>query len=275
MEKFRLQMAARRSVDGNSFAAVLLGGGMDLNVRGTHGREAVLDDVAGEFGLVAITTEMTEENVFEICRNQICEDSGSGIIAEVPMTTHDALLDAPGAAKIVLEEFHVMIGFEDEDVGGTNAFHDELGGVTEIGEETDLTTVGPKHEANRIVSIVRDGESVHADIAEFKGSAGREETKIEFGGFELKFDSFPGEAIAVDGNGELVAERAEAVGVIGMLVSEENAVQRFWSTADLGEALADLFGAKAGIDEEAGIAILKVGAITVGAAAKDGELNRH
>ena len=34
----------------------------------------------------------------------------------------DALLEAPGAVRAILEEFDIVIGFEDQDVGGAGAF---------------------------------------------------------------------------------------------------------------------------------------------------------
>ena len=121
---------------------------------------------------------------------------------------------------------------------------------------------------------MRDGECFHRDFAEFKSSAGVEETKIEPSGLELEFDRLLGEAIAVNGDGQFVAERTEAVGVVGMFVREENAAQTFGCATDLREAFADLFGTETGIDQETGVAGLEVGAIAVGTTAENRELNR-
>jgi hypothetical protein len=147
--------------------------------------------------------------------------------------------------------------------------------VTEIGEEADFAAVGAKHEANGIVGIVGNGKRFNANLADFESGTGAEKAQMEFGGFKLKFDRFLGEAIAENGDGKLVAESAEAVGMVGMFVSKENAAETFGSPTDLRETFANLFGAETGIDEKTGIAILEVGAIAVGAAAKDRELNRH
>ena len=121
---------------------------------------------------------------------------------------------------------------------------------------------------------MRDGKCFHRDFAEFKGRAGVEEAKIESGAFELEFDCFLGETIAVNGDGQFVAERAETVRVISMFVREENAAKTFGRATDLGEAFADLFGTKTGVDQEPSVAGLEVGAIAVGTTAKDRELNR-
>src|SRR5687768_10807245 len=113
---------------------------------GADGIKAILNDGAGEFGFVAVAAEMAEVNVLKICGDKLSEDGCSRFIAEMPVTTHDSLFDAPRTAKIVLQQLHVVVCFENEDVGRANPFHDELGGVTEISEETDATTVRAQHK---------------------------------------------------------------------------------------------------------------------------------
>ena len=168
-----------------------------------------------------------------------------------------------------------MIRFEHEDVRLTNAFLDEFGSVTEIGKKTDFGTVRAQHKTDGIVGVVRNGERFDTDIADFEGSAGAEKAEIEFGGFELKFDRFLGEAITKNRDGQFIAERAETVGVIGMLVGEQDAAETFGSATDLREALANLFRAKSGVDEETRVAVFEVSAISVRSTAKDRELYRQ
>jgi hypothetical protein len=75
-----------------------------------------LDGGSRKFRFVTIAAEVTQENVLQIGSDQIGEDIRGGIIAEVTVAAHDALFDAPRAAGVVLQEFHVVVGFEDEDV---------------------------------------------------------------------------------------------------------------------------------------------------------------
>ena len=256
--------------------------------RGIHARvgranlvEAVLDRALGEFGTVTVAAEVAEVDVLEIGGHEIGEDGGGGVVAEVAVATHDALLHAPGAFEVILQHFHVVICFQHQDVGVADAFHHELRGVAEIGEETDFDAVAAEGETDGIVGVVRDGKSFDPDIADFEGGAGAEEAEIEFNiffrpiVFELKFDGFLGEAIAVNGNGQLAAERAEAVGVVGVLVREEDAAEAFGRAADLREAFANLFRAEAGIDQEPRVTAFEIGAIAIGTAAQDRELNRN
>jgi len=63
--------------------------------------------------------------------------------------------------------------------------------------------------------------------------------------------------------------------VVGVLVREENAAESFGRAADLGETFANLFRAEPGIDQEARVTALEIGAIAIGTAAQDRELNRN
>ena len=49
-------------------------------MRGTHRIEAILDDGAGKFGLVAVAAEMAQVNVLKISGNKFCKDSGGGFV---------------------------------------------------------------------------------------------------------------------------------------------------------------------------------------------------
>ena len=277
MEKFRLQKTgvARGAFHDESLTALILGSGVHTNMSGANRIEAVLNGRACELRLITVAAQMPQENVLKIRGDKIRENSGRGLVAEMSMAAHDPLFDAPWTSNIVLQQLHVVIRFQNEDVGRTDSLHHQLGGVAKICKKADLTSISAEHETDWIVGIMRDGESFHANIANFEGGPSAENAEIESSGFKLKLDRFLGESITENGNGELVAERAKTVGVVGVFVREKNAAKTFGSASDLREAFADLFGAKTGIDQEAGFSIFQVGAIAVGTTAEDRELNRH
>ena len=64
-------------------------------MRRANGVETVLNGAAGEFGLVTVATEMTEINMFQFGSDEIGKNGRGGVVAEMTMATHDALLDAP------------------------------------------------------------------------------------------------------------------------------------------------------------------------------------
>ena len=68
---------------------------------------------------------------------------------------------------------------------------------------------------------------------------------------------------------------SQALDMVAVLVGDEDAGEIFRGAADGGEALADLAEAEARIDQDAGFVGLHVGAIAGGAAAENGQSNRH
>lgn len=63
--------------------------------------------------------------------------------------------------------------------------------------------------------------------------------------------------------------------MIAVLVSQEDAGECFRGTPDTREAIADLASAETGVNEQARVIRLQVGAIASGAAAQNGETDRH
>src|SRR5262244_224286 len=79
----------------------------------------------------------------------------------------DALLDDPGIGAD-LEHVEIVIGFKNETIGLAKMDFDKLGHVAEIGADGDFGAVRAKREAERIGSVVGNGEGVHVNIADGK-----------------------------------------------------------------------------------------------------------
>ncbi len=185
----------------------------------------------------------------------------------------DALLETPGASGF-LQHFQIMIGFQHEDIGVANALKGEFGGVAEIGQKTDLAAGSAEHEADGIGSIMRNAECFDQDVADLKAAAGAEHAAVEFG-LELEFDGFPGKPVAINGNVEFGTETDEAVDMVRVFVSDQDAGDAFGRAANGGEALPDLAAAETGVNEDTGLGGLQVGAIAAGTAAQNSQLNGH
>ena len=82
---------------------------------------------------------------------------------------------------------------------------------------------------------------------------------------------FGRQAVAIDRNGVALGQHRQAADVVAMLVREENRLHVGHGPADGGEPQLDLFGAEPGIDEDAGVLGLEVGAVAAAATAEDGE----
>jgi hypothetical protein len=243
---------------------------MDGDMAGTDLLEAFGDGGVGELGAVTVAAEVSEVDVAEVSGNDFRGGIGGGMVAEVAVSTEDTLFGGPGAAGIFLEEFEVVVGFQDEDVGGANALDDEFGGVAEVSEEADIPGGGTEQEPDGVLGVVRNGEGIDRDIAEIEGAAGLKLSESE-GDFAVALDGFGGEAVAVDGDAEFSGEGAEAHDVVRMLVGNEDTVEGFRCTADAGEALSDLAAAEPGIDEQARFGGFQVGAVASGTAAENRE----
>ena len=174
-----------------------LRGDLDVDVRGTSLRQALAHDAMREFGTVAVAAEVAEVKMLKLGGDDLDCDFRSSFVGKMAVPAGDALFEAPGPARIILEHFQIVIRFEHKHVGGADPFTNEARGVAEIGEKTNLVPARVEHEANGIVGVVRDGKRIHAHIADIEGSAGGKDAAIEFG-FELKLDGFAREAVAVN-----------------------------------------------------------------------------
>jgi hypothetical protein len=85
----------------------------------------------------------------------------------------DALFHRPWPMGIVLQKFFVVISFDHERLHCSQAFSDQLGYVTEIGDESEAARACVKHEPERIHGVVWYGERLQRDIADRKLSASR------------------------------------------------------------------------------------------------------
>ena len=129
-------------------------------------------------------------------------------------------------------------------------------------------------KSDRIAGIMRHGERVHLDVANVESVAGAEDAPVEFG-LQQALQRVLGQPIAVNRNLQLRAQNRQTLNVIGMFVRDQNPVQTLRRPADAGQPLTDLPGAKTGIDKNPGLIRLHIGGIAAGAAAENGQLNRH
>ena len=97
-----------------------------------------------------------------------------------------------------------MIGFQHQDVGRANPFHDQSRCMAQIGQKTDVSAWRSQQKTNRVLGIMRDHESFHPDIAHLEASTGAEQPALQ-SGLKLKFEGFLRRAIAIDRDAQLFA----------------------------------------------------------------------
>jgi hypothetical protein len=190
------------------------------------------------------------------------------------MTAEDSLFDAPGAFQVVLEQLGIVIGFQDQHLGRFHPLQNQPGGMAKVSQEPDIHPGRPQEKSDWIVSVMRNAECIHADIADFEGGTGGEDSAGERR-FKLPFQRFTSQAIAINRDLEFDGELRQALDMIRVLMSEKDSLKSFRGAAKESHSLPDLPPAETGINEKTGLAGFKEGAVAVGAAPKDRKAYSH
>ena len=199
---------------------------------------------------------------------------GRGLVGEVAVPPEDALFEAPGPVRAILQHAHVVVRFEHEHVGLPDSIQDVFGDIPEVGDEPDVAAGRPEQESHRILRVVRNIKSLNGDITDFETSARFEETAIE-PRLEGAFGFLLGCPVPIDGDAEFAGDSDEALDMVAMFVGDEDGVEIFGCSPDTGKSLTDLPGTEAGVDQDSGFRRLEIGAIAGGSASQDRELNSH
>ena len=252
----------------------ILRGDFDGNMVGAEVGEALADDPAGQIRAIAVAAQVSEVDPAQVGGDDLFGHGCGGLVREMTVTAEDALFDTPGSAEIVLEHLDVVVGFQEQHMGGADTFHDEFGGMTEVGHEAEVACGGAQEEPDRILGIMGDGKGVHAHIADVERSAGVEDVPIEFEA-GLTFDRLFRRAIAVNGDLQFLAQADQAAGVVLVFMCDEDGLEAFRRPPDAGQALSDLAAAKPDVDEHASIFDFEIRAVAARAAAQDRQLDWH
>lgn len=137
------------------------------------------DDLPGQFRAIAIPAEVAEVKPSELRRNDLLDDVRGAFVREMAVPAENALLQAPGTARIVLQHLHVVIGFQKKNVRTSDAFDNKFRGVAEIGEKSNVAGLGMHEETDRIIGVMRNWKGIDADIANLEGCAGGKDLRVD------------------------------------------------------------------------------------------------
>jgi len=175
--------------------------------------------VLREFGLITFAAQVGEVKVAQFGGHDLRGGFGGGHVREMAVAAKDALLEAPRAARTILQHLHIMIGFEDEDVRGADAVEHEPGRVAEVGDEADVAARRPQKKSDRVLRVVRNLKCFDQNIGDFKARTGDEKVAVEFG-LELKFKFFFCCAVTVNRDVQLGGDSCEAGNVVAVFVCD-------------------------------------------------------
>ena len=227
-----------------------------------------------EFGAVAFSAQVAEIKTAQTGGHDRLGGIRGVFVGEMSMSAEDALFEAPRPADGVLQHFDIVVAFKDENVGGANAFDDQFGDVSQVGGEANVAAAGVQEKSNGILGVMRDGESVHCNVADFETAAGREEAAFKLG-VVLAFNCLVSGTITVKRDAQFVGEAGQTLDVIRMFVGDQDAVQTFWRATDARQTLADLPHTETRINENAGFVGFQIGAVAAGTAAQNRKINSH
>ena len=191
---------------------------------------------------------------------------------------HYALLDVPRIGTD-LQHFQIVIGFEDEEVGFAQVMFYQLGHVAEVGDDGNFFAVRAEGVADGISGVVRNRECGDFDVADYKFNSGANVFyTLDFGfwAIAIHFLNFAmGRGGEVGGTFPLAGHLREAVGVVAVLVGDEDAVHFFGARAAKSfKAPQHFFFAEPGVDEESGAPRFEQRGVARAAGRQDGYTKR-
>ena len=171
----------------------------------------------------------------------------------MPVPAHHALLDAPGIGAH-FQHVEIVIRFEQQNLHAPQVNPDGIGHISEVRSHADFDAFGMKTETDRVDSVVRDGEALYRDVAQYPAGA---RLKLLYRG--RRFHSFPfqqrsGQARHIHANRLLLFdapanEARQTRNMIRVLMRDQHRVDVFRFLADFSQPARQIFHAETRIDQ--------------------------
>jgi hypothetical protein len=232
-----------------------------------------LNGARGQRRGIAVAAEVTEHNAFNAARGQqLFDHGGGGGVGKMTVTRLDALFHRPGTVRIVLQHFLVVIRLDHESMHFAQPLGQQLGGVTEIGDETEGTPARVQSESDRLDRVVRHGKSLHNNVADGKFRPGPEEAPVPMLIEQtVATNGFSRQRVAINRHGKFPAQDFETANMIAVLMREKHAIELLRGNAALLETADELARAQAAIDQNPAMIGRDERAISSAAAAEHGQ----
>jgi hypothetical protein len=234
-------------------------------------REHGADGAGCELRRIAIAAEMTEHHALDFSGKKLLDHGRGRRVRKMAVARLDPLLHRPGAMRIVLQKFLVMVRFDHEGMHVAQALDHHLGGVTEIGDEPKRARTGMKGVSDRIDRIVRDRKGLDMNIADGEIRSRSKQPPVPVTGQGAAADRFGRERVAVDRDLKFAAEHFETTNVIAVLVGQEHAIELSRRDSTLFQAQDELARAQSAVDQEPAMTGRDERAVAGAAAAEHGQ----
>ena len=190
------------------------------------------------------------------------------------VAAEDPLFQVPWSVRTILQHFHIVVGLKHQHIGIAHSLQHQLGRVAKVGEKPDVSLGRAQYEADGILCVMGDSESLHRDIPQLKTGTCEEEPAIEFC-FVLELDCFQRRSVAVHRDTASFGEGCQSLDVVTVLVSDQDAGEVFRGAPDRCKPSTDLPRAEPSVDQDPNFIGFYIGAIAARAAAENSETNCH
>ena len=99
--------------------------------------QRLLHAFGGAVRIVAVVTEMPENHVMQAWMGHAFQEFSRLVIGKVTVTGADALLGCPRTFEICLKELGIVVGLNEEAVGGFETIFDQVGHKADIAKHAE------------------------------------------------------------------------------------------------------------------------------------------
>ncbi len=111
---------------------------------------------------VAFLADMGENDVLSAGIDDPLQELHAGDITQVAMSSHNALLQGPGALGGG-QQVKVVVAFQDYRVALAQLVFNRASSMAEVGGNADFVVTPPDHESDWVVGVVRNGERLNIE----------------------------------------------------------------------------------------------------------------
>ncbi len=79
---------------------------------GPDASQTIIHDAVGQGGPVAFAAQVSKVEMTQLGGHELLRGIGGGFVGEMAMTAEDALFEAPGPVRAILQQLDIVIGFE-------------------------------------------------------------------------------------------------------------------------------------------------------------------
>ena len=126
------------------------------------------DGLVRQFGVVVVFAEVAQPDVLQVGGHVVCQEIGGDFVAQVAVGTGYARFQM-GRVVAHLQHFFVVVGLDDEVVGGADVVCHKGGNLAQVGDEAEHFAADADAIAYVVGAVVRHFKGFHGEVANLYG----------------------------------------------------------------------------------------------------------